>query len=225
MMNSKLQQNRSFFNHWAQNYDWPLFQFWMKRFQVPALKQIQFFPGLKILDLSCGTGELLKSLQQRYPSAQLYGVDISPKMLVAARRKVGKKVKLFQADVVHLPFRQDSFDYVLSTEAFHHYYDQQKALREMARVVRKGGQVIIVDVHFFLPLIHRLFEWLEPGCVKINNRAEIKALFLKAGLRDIQQQRNFLFAVMTTGKNKAFQAREGTLSAQNKPSYHSKILT
>jgi len=59
-----------------------------------------------------------------------------------------------------------------------------------------------VDINFFLWPIHWLFERFEPGCVKVNNKKEMKILFEQAGLREIRQERSFLFAVMTMGKKK-----------------------
>ncbi len=153
---------------------------------------------MKLLDVSCGTGELLKTLARK--PGKWYGVDISPEMLAVARKKLPASVVLKEALVHRLPFPDNYFEYVVSTEAFHHYDRQQKALKEMARVTKNGGKVIIVDINFFLPCLHFLFQKIEPGCVKINGRKEMQRLFEKTGLTNIQQQRSFLFAVMTVGK-------------------------
>ena len=192
-----MNQNRSFFNRWAKSYDSAAFQFWMRHFQEPIFKELDLKKKPKLLDISCGTGELLKKLQGK---AQLYGVDLSEEMLAIARKKLSKNTTLLKADVHELPFKDHLFDYVISTEAFHHYHDQQKALHEMFRIAKIGGKVMIVDINFFLLPIHWLFQKLEPGCVKINSRKQIKVLFEKAGLKNIRQQRSFLFAVMTIGE-------------------------
>ncbi|HLC71702.1 MAG TPA: hypothetical protein VJI32_06835, partial [Candidatus Nanoarchaeia archaeon] len=60
--------------------------------------------------------------------------------------------------------------------------------------------VSVVDVNFFSSGIHWLFRKLEPGCVKINSKKEMRGLFEAAGFRNIRQQRNFIFAVMTVGE-------------------------
>ena len=201
MKEAKLQQNISFFNSLAKHYDWPLFQFWMKGFHKPVLAEIDVSQKLKILDVSCGTGELLVSLvkKDKNQNLQLYGVDIAEKMLRKAREKLASSVRLQKADVHKLKFPEHSFDYVISTESFHHYSDQQKALQEMVRVAKKGGKVIVVDINFFFRGIHWLFETFEPGCVKVNNKKEMRKLFEQAHLKNIKQERSFLFAVMTTG--------------------------
>ena len=192
----KIKQNITFFDRWARTYDKPLFQFWMRKFYQPALKIIA---GGKILDVSCGTGEFLKELTKKKKKTNLYGIDLSSHMIAKARTKLGKKIHLQTADVHQLPFPDNPFDYVVSTESFHHYYDKAQALAEMKRVAKKGGKIIVVDINFFLRPIHWLFEKLEPGCVKINSRKEIRNLFQKSGLRDIVQRRSFIFSVLTMG--------------------------
>ncbi len=198
-----IQANKEFFNRWSKTYDSSRTRFWMRHFQIPALREIQFLPGIKILDLSCGTGELLQTLYQKSKrSAKLYGLDISVDMLQKAREKLSPEIVLVQGDVHHLPFDNEEFDYVLCTEAFHHYHSQNQAVAEMNRVLRHEGKIIIVDVNFFLPPIHWLVQKLEPGCIKINSKKEIKRIFKNKSLKVIKQKRNFLFAIMTIGQKR-----------------------
>ncbi len=192
-----LKQNTYFFNRWARSYDSPIFKFWMKRFHTSVFKELTFSKGTKILDVSCGTGELLKELNGR---ADLTGTDISGEMLKKAREKLPKEIKLQKADIHNLPFKDNIFDYTLTTEAFHHYHDQQKALSELKLVTKQNGKIIVADINFFLKPIHWLLEKLEPGCIKVNSRKEMLQLFKKAELKNIKQRRNFIFAVMTSGE-------------------------
>ncbi len=191
-------ENREVFNKWASSYDFPLFQWWMKKFHKPVLDKIDFSKKPKILDISCGTGELLTSISKK-GTADLYGVDIAERMLSEAGKKLPDSAKLKKADVHLLPFPNNTFDYVMSTEAFHHYYNQPLALKEMVRVTKPGGKVIVVDINFFLRLIHWLFEKLEPGCVHVNSKEEMLIHFRTAGLREIYQKRTFAFAIATRG--------------------------
>jgi len=191
----KIEQNITFFDRWARTYDKPLFQFWMRRFYQPALRIID---GDKVLDVSCGTGEFLRELA-KIKKMKLFGTDISSQMIVKAHKKLGDQARLKNADVHLLPFPDNSFDYVVSTESFHHYYGQKKALEEMKRVAKKCGMVIVVDINFFLKPIHWLFEKLEPGCVKVNSRQEMRDLFQKVGLHGIVQYRSFIFSILTMG--------------------------
>ena len=70
----KIEENLSFFDRWASTYDRFLFQFWMKKFHVPVLKELLLNQKTKVLDISCGTGELLKKLEGK---AELHGIDLS----------------------------------------------------------------------------------------------------------------------------------------------------
>jgi len=197
--NKILDENIAFFEGWASNYDFSLFQFWMKKFHAPVLKEITN-KRIRILDLSCGSGELLREISNNFPLVELYGIDISPKMLEIARGKLqGRGVILQKMDVCDLKYADNYFDFVFSTEALHHYYDQTKALQEMRRVVKKGGKVIVVDINFGLRIVHRIFEKVEPGCVKVNSKEEMRNLFVESGLKIVWQKRNFLFSVATMG--------------------------
>lgn len=193
----KKQQNKNVFNKVADVYDFAPFQWWMKRFYRPVFSEVELTKDKKLLDVSCGTGNMLKEMSKT-TKADLYGVDLSENMIKQAKKKL-KNVNLQTADVHSLPFEDSFFDYVVTTEAFHHYYDQSKAVAEMKRVVKPGGKVIVVDIEFFFNSIHRLFEKLEPGCVKVNSKEELKKLFEDEDLKVEKQERSFGFAVMTVG--------------------------
>ena len=188
--------NRKFFNKWSKTYDNPIFQFWMKGFQRQVFKELTLGKKIKILDVGCGTGQFLYQWKGK---GQLYGLDISEEMIQVAQKRLGSGARLKVSDVHQLPFPDNYFDYVISTEAFHHYENQKLALMEMKRVAKKEGKVIISDINFFFRIIHWLFETFEPGCVKVNSKKEMKRLFDSAGLGVIKQKRNFLFAVVTVG--------------------------
>jgi len=66
-------------------------------------------------------------------------------MLEVTKSKLGDNVKLQKSDVHNLPFENNIFDYVITTEAFHHYYDQMKVIGEMKRVTKQGAKIIVVD--------------------------------------------------------------------------------
>ncbi len=110
-----------------------------------TLRRLTLHPGERILDVGCGTGELLHVVQERVPRAEVFGADIAPQMLSAARKKVGDHVPLVCADATRLPFRAASFDVVVSSSSLHYWPDVAAGLAELARVLRACGRIVITD--------------------------------------------------------------------------------
>ncbi|MDH5507780.1 MAG: methyltransferase domain-containing protein [Anaerolineae bacterium] len=102
-------------------------------------------PGDKLLETACGTGSNFEHL----PADGLYyGLDISWNMLRRAQRnleKRGSRVELLHADGQQIPLRDGSFDHVLHMGGLQFYGDPFLGVREMARVVKPGGRVVILD--------------------------------------------------------------------------------
>lgn len=105
----------------------------------------------RILDVGCGTGSLLADLA-RCGAKSLAGVDLAPRILDVAREKLaaaGARADLRAADVEDpLPWPAESFDVATLTGALHHFYRPRDALREIHRVLRPGGQLLVVDPSF-----------------------------------------------------------------------------
>jgi ubiquinone/menaquinone biosynthesis C-methylase UbiE len=102
-------------------------------------------PADQVLDVGCGTGALLERLGRAYPDARLSGLEPVPEMLAAARRRLPASVTLEEGWAEHLPFDAGRFDVVVSSSAFHYVHDPEAALREMRRVLRPGGRLVITD--------------------------------------------------------------------------------
>lgn len=113
----------------------------------------EFDPGrsIRILDAGCGTGFSLKCLKDY---GEAFGIDISD-MAISFCRKRGLD-KIAQASVAELPFREGSFDLVISTDVLYHkLVDDEKALREICRVIKKDGLFIVhVPAHDSLRRAH-----------------------------------------------------------------------
>ncbi|MDY6965773.1 MAG: class I SAM-dependent methyltransferase [Halobacteriota archaeon] len=100
--------------------------------------------GKKVLDVGVGGGRFALPISLR--GADVYGVDLSLKMLQAVKigaEKAGVEVGVYQADIDALPFKDESFDIVLSMATIMYFPRPEKALLEMSRVVKPGGHVII----------------------------------------------------------------------------------
>ena len=192
--------NRRFFDLWARFYDYSFFvKPWLLYIQKKTVVEIKLKDNIKILDVGCGTGDSLIYLYNKNQKLKLFGIDISKNMLKIARKKLGNKAILKFSDVEKIQFENNFFDYVINTEAFHHFPNPNKAIKEMSRVLKKKGKLIITDINFYSNFIHWLFKKIEPGHVKIYNEKEFQKAFEKNKLKVIKQKRIGLFAILTLG--------------------------
>jgi ubiquinone/menaquinone biosynthesis C-methylase UbiE len=108
-----------------------------------------------ILDVGCATGRLLERLA-RAGARQLAGSDLAPRILEVARSKLCRlhvEADLQRADAeTALPWPSRTFDVVTLTGVMHHFLRPQAALKEIRRVLRSEGRLIMADVSFFPPL-------------------------------------------------------------------------
>jgi len=106
---------------------------------------LEFLPSdiQAILDVGCGSGLLLQELLGR--SKLLVGIDFSLRMLDTARRKV-REAQLILADAEALPFRENSFDCVVSITLLQNVPSPQKAVGECARVLKEKGVLILTTL-------------------------------------------------------------------------------
>lgn len=104
-----------------------------------VLNELQQLDFQKILDVGCGTGEILKSITERYSFAQLYGLDISEEMLKQANDKLKGTATLILGDAENITLETNSFDLLLCTDSFHHYPNPQQAISEFYRVLKHGN--------------------------------------------------------------------------------------
>lgn len=98
-----------------------------------------------ILDVGCGTGLLLDRLREERSGSRLVGVDACGAMLQVARDRRSEGVAWIEGLAEALPFADERFDVVLSTNAFHFIRRPSAALREFSRLLRPGGWLYITD--------------------------------------------------------------------------------
>jgi ubiquinone/menaquinone biosynthesis C-methylase UbiE len=96
----------------------------------------------KGLDAGCGEGHLLCRLHDRGTLGDLIAVDLNADYLAYASKKQPHP-DYSVASLDHLPFSDQTFDYILSTEVFEHLYEPDRALAELQRVAKKGANLII----------------------------------------------------------------------------------
>ena len=107
-------------------------------------------PGSDALDICCGTGDLALELRRRIgPDGRVVGSDFSEPMLELARAKSGEQglpVEFGWADALDLPYGDDSFDAVTVGFGARNLADLDKGLGQMARVMRPGGRLVILEI-------------------------------------------------------------------------------
>jgi demethylmenaquinone methyltransferase/2-methoxy-6-polyprenyl-1,4-benzoquinol methylase len=112
---------------------------------VRRVRPILERPGARVLDICCGTGDLVVALQ-RVCRGPVLGADFCHPMLVAARAKVARTPSLlFEADALRLPVRTGSLDLVTVAFGFRNLANYEDGLREMRRVLKPGGMAAILE--------------------------------------------------------------------------------
>lgn len=120
-----------------------------QRWRSRLIEAVDPRPGHRVLDLATGTGDVGLMLARRFPGAEVVGLDPSPRMLEVARQKAlsaGLGVSFIEGDAERLPFDDASFDGSVMAFGIRNVPDRPRALREMARVVRPGGRVAILEL-------------------------------------------------------------------------------
>lgn len=95
----------------------------------------------RVLEVGCGKGRILKRVHERFPGCELEGVDISEGILAY----VPDFVKTKRGEVEFLPYEDGRFDLVYTVECIEHSVNLRAAVRELARVCRPGGKIVIID--------------------------------------------------------------------------------
>ncbi|MBF0232926.1 MAG: methyltransferase domain-containing protein [Desulfamplus sp.] len=157
----------------------------------------------KILDVGCGTGSLLYRLASSCPDAKLSGVDLVPEMLKVAHQRLPENVMLCAGLAEHIPFENNHFDIVISCNMFHYIRHPSLALKEMYRVLRPGGQLVLTDwCHDYITCqVCELYLRLSNRAhFRIYRTGECKGLLEQAGYTDVQIEKfkiNWLWGLMT----------------------------
>lgn len=102
--------------------------------------------GSRILDVGCGTGQLLAGMRARQPELELHGIELTPAMLRRAADRLGGAAQLQIGCAHDLPWPEDHFDIVTSTNMLHDVaHDHGAVLTEWLRVLRPGGTIAVTD--------------------------------------------------------------------------------
>jgi SAM-dependent methyltransferase len=185
---------RWLFDVWSLFYDVPLVQRMVYRApQDAVVAELRAAGARDVLDVGCGTGLLAARLRRELRGVRIVGCDFSAGMLAQARRHDARAAWV-RGDAGRLPFRDGAFDAIVSTEAFHWFPDPHAALRELARVLRPDGRLLVALVnprfaatgrimHLASRLVGEPFRW--------PTAAAMRAMVRGAGFRVDRQTRLF----------------------------------
>jgi demethylmenaquinone methyltransferase/2-methoxy-6-polyprenyl-1,4-benzoquinol methylase len=118
-------------------------RYWRAR-TAGRLRPILERPGARVMDLCCGTGDLLVALERR-SSGTVFGSDFCHPMLQAAKRKTQGRAALVEADALALPVPDGSLDLITTAFGFRNLANYEQGLREMRRALRPGGVAAILE--------------------------------------------------------------------------------
>jgi demethylmenaquinone methyltransferase/2-methoxy-6-polyprenyl-1,4-benzoquinol methylase len=178
------------------------------RWRARAADLAALGPGDRALDVATGTGDLAVELARRVgPGGEVIGSDFSEEMLALARRKA-PELRFEWGNALELPYPDDSFDAATVGFGARNFSDLDRGLSEMARVVRPGGRVVVLEITtpqrpplstFFrvwfdriVPLLGRLtgetlaYSYLPSSVRRFPAPDGLAAAMARAGLGDIR---------------------------------------
>jgi demethylmenaquinone methyltransferase/2-methoxy-6-polyprenyl-1,4-benzoquinol methylase len=165
--------------------------------------------GARILDLATGTADLAIMVARKEPGARVIGLDPSAGMLQVGQEKIARsglaeRVELVSGEAESLPFEDGSFDGICMAFGIRNVPDRERALREMARVVKPGGRIAILElseprggvlaslcrfhIHTVVPYVgailsgQREYHYLERSIAAFPSSEEFTARIAAAGL-------------------------------------------
>jgi len=122
-----------------------------RKYELPLLKKLSGrLDGMVVLEIGCGQGVGTEDLLERFGARKVIAIDLDDAALRRASRRLARygedRVSIRFGDAASLEFTDDSFDAVVDLAALHHVPDWQRAVREIARVLRPGGRFLFEEV-------------------------------------------------------------------------------
>ncbi|NJR66689.1 MAG: class I SAM-dependent methyltransferase, partial [Leptolyngbyaceae cyanobacterium CRU_2_3] len=161
-------------------------------------------PG-RILDLGCGTGSMTLLLKQKFPQAEVIGIDFSPYMLAVAHDKAQRaqlQLQFLHGNAEETSFAANSFDLVTAGLLFHETPPEvsRQILRECFRLLKPGGEVLILDGN---QTTLRQTDWLtqifEEPYIKAYANGSLDAWMGSAGFDNIRTDEVWWIHQVTSG--------------------------
>lgn len=129
-------------NLWVQKYSLGPTRREVKKIVLPLLEKNK---ELKILDIGCGTGQLIKEISDKYKMVNYLGIDVAENMIdIAKKNNKGKNIK-FKISSIETFDTVDRYDIIICTHAFPYFPNKEDMIKKIAGLCNKKGQVIIVN--------------------------------------------------------------------------------
>jgi demethylmenaquinone methyltransferase/2-methoxy-6-polyprenyl-1,4-benzoquinol methylase len=178
-----------------------------------VVQQARISNESNVLDIAAGTGDIAFEIRRQFPEARIVAADFAlPMMQVGKKRESGQLVDWSAADALHLPFRDASFNAVVSGFLFRNVLDIEHALSEQFRILQMGGRIVSLDTspppdnllrpftNFYLrrviPVVGRVitgdsdaYQYLPESTLAFKTPQALTALMLDAGFVDVGYRR------------------------------------
>lgn len=169
-----------FYRQLSKVYDtWLRDLFWTEEMREFAVQMVRLRPGMRVLDVGCGTGFFTEGILRHTPD--VCGLDITSEQIAKAREKL--EVPLLRGDAEQLPFRREAFDAVVSAGSVEYWPSPVTALREMWRVLRPGGIALVGGP---TRPRDRLYRLLADNMMLFYDRQEALSMFEEAGFVEVE---------------------------------------
>jgi ubiquinone/menaquinone biosynthesis C-methylase UbiE len=181
------------FNRSARRYDDShVVKSYQSRAQALVVAELRLEKSMHVLDLGCGTGTATLEIASRLEgTGQVVGLDLSEKMIAQAERKLATLGYANATFVLQSASALDyagEFDYVLSTNAFHHFADKQEVFSRVHRSLKPGGVFVVQDIcddFVLMRLLDLMGKIGEKAHVGSTTSRALRELFVSTGFSDV----------------------------------------
>lgn len=157
-----------------------------------GMSQVDIAPQAIILDVGCGGGDTIQYLLKRAPDGKIFGIDYSEAMVKLSsdmnQKQIEKgKVEIKHGNVASLQFQDDFFDLVTAVESYYFWPDLIANLREVKRVLKPGGTLILINEAYKHPKFDKRNKyWVDNLEMVIHTPDEFRSMMTEAGFTNIK---------------------------------------
>ncbi|KJS87221.1 MAG: hypothetical protein JM58_04990 [Peptococcaceae bacterium BICA1-8] len=183
---------QNIWDFWANRYE----KLWVQKYSLKPTRDLvvaelqkyiasEIEEELNLLDVGCGTGQLLEDIKEKLcqPNLALTGIDSSEQMIAFASKKL-TNARVIVGDALALPFSHNYFDFLTCCHSFPYYQDKLMALQEFKRVLKPGGVLFLVQAsenNVYDKVVMKLVK-LTTGKAAYPSKAQIRKLVQQAEL-------------------------------------------